>query len=207
MNNSQRVSWFIDGPDIFRALSRHSRLKQYQRTGFYQLARYYLDPSQELSDVFLFTHDSKGGHFRRVRGELFFACQKRFGVKIIKERSDLQFIDFKDCSNKHAERDMGAMACEMFFQAYSDTYDRAMLFSSDPALVPAVAAMREMFPTKEIYVVSPPGSACWELYKLSNQMIPVKEQALRRCQLPRYHYDPFDFSTLKEGFVRWLSLT
>src|SRR5690606_35475553 len=104
-----------------------------------QLARYYLNVAEELSDVFLFTYNPDGGHLQRARSELFFASQKRFGVKIIKEQSRQEVLNFQNGSGDPSDRDMGAMACEMSFQAYSDTYVRAMLFSSDRSLVPAVS--------------------------------------------------------------------
>ena len=71
-----------------------------------------------------------------------------------------------------------------FPSAVSNDFDVAILISGDTDLVPAVEAIRNTFPNKQIGVVVPIGRRAKELIDVCDFHMKMKEKHLRTSQFP-----------------------
>jgi len=93
----------------------------------------------------------------------------------------------KLCNNwfiKHVEKqtDVNIVTC-LFKFAIQDTYDRAYIVSGDSDLIPAIKAVKELFPDKEIGIVIPISRCANELKSICDFKIRVRAWALNLCIL------------------------
>ena len=76
------------------------------------------------------------------------------------------------------------IAIQLLRRAYLDEYDRVMIVSGDSDLIPAIRAVKETFPHKEVWSVIPIGRGAKQLRGASDFSMKMKEKHLRTCQLP-----------------------
>lgn len=76
------------------------------------------------------------------------------------------------------------IAIHLFRLAYLDEFDKAILVTGDSDVVPAVEAVKQVFPAKQIGVVIPIGRRAQHLKQIADFSFKMKEKHLRTCQLP-----------------------
>ena len=76
------------------------------------------------------------------------------------------------------------IAIHLLTNAYKDNYDKAVLISGDSDIIPAVKAVKQAFPKKEISLVIPVGGKAHELAKVVGSSVRMKEIHLKTSQLP-----------------------
>ncbi len=78
-----------------------------------------------------------------------------------------------------------SIAIRLLRNAVLDEYDKALLLSNDTDLIPAIRAVKELYPMKSIKVVFPPGRAACESLKLeADEHMRLKLKHLAHNQLP-----------------------
>jgi hypothetical protein len=76
------------------------------------------------------------------------------------------------------------IAVEMLTDAFSDRFDTALLITADSDLVPAVCAIKKLYPSKRVVVAFPPERASAELQKHAHACFPIGRAKFSACQLP-----------------------
>jgi uncharacterized LabA/DUF88 family protein len=76
------------------------------------------------------------------------------------------------------------IAIELFAGAQAEEYDKAILITGDTDIIPAVNAVRRVYPKKQIGVVIPIGRKSEDLKHTCDFHFRMKEAQLARCQFP-----------------------
>lgn len=76
------------------------------------------------------------------------------------------------------------IAIHLFRLAYLGQFDKAILVTGDSDVIPAVEAVKQVFPAKQIGVVIPIGRRAEHLKQTVDFSFRMKEKHLRTCQLP-----------------------
>lgn len=106
------------------------------------------------------------------------------------------------CSAKwlgHEEKETDVnIALELLDLAAQDAYDRALLFSNDSDLAPAVRKVLVRFPNKRITIVAPPFSRqCNELIQSASNKTKIKVHHLEKSLLPEMIFDASGLISVK----------
>ena len=87
--------------------------------------------------------------------------------------------------NDHEEKMTDVnIATEMLTDAFEDKFDTAMLISADSDLVPAIKAIKRLFPEKQIIVFFPPGRYSTQLKKVADYQFTIGRRTLAKSQFP-----------------------
>ncbi|HET9790614.1 MAG TPA: NYN domain-containing protein [Candidatus Angelobacter sp.] len=76
------------------------------------------------------------------------------------------------------------IAVEMITDAHANSFDTALLISADSDLVPAVAAVRRLFPEKRVVVAFPPERFSTELKGMAHASFTIGRAKFANAQLP-----------------------
>jgi uncharacterized LabA/DUF88 family protein len=84
-----------------------------------------------------------------------------------------------------------AFAINVFNDAMTGQFDRAVLVTADSDQIPLVHAIRRSFPEKRITLAAPParGGEARELGSVVHDRTPISVERLRGCPLPRDVHD------------------
>ncbi len=192
----QRVICFIDGLNLFHAISALNRL-ELQWTDLKKLSKVFLKShSEELTEVFYFFA------FADHISESSKKCQKDYiralqltGVTIISGHFKEKNRKCPSCGHRwigHEEKETDVnIALSLLDLAYQNAFDRALLISNDSDLAPAIQMIRKRFPQKRVTTVSPPHYFhSRELIQASSDKTKIKVEQLERCLLPSVLSDP-----------------
>ncbi len=77
-----------------------------------------------------------------------------------------------------------AIATAVLMDAFSDSFDAAIIISGDSDLVPAVRAVRHAHPKKRILVAFPPKRVSKDLKKAASSVLHMNRTKIAAAQLP-----------------------
>lgn len=77
-----------------------------------------------------------------------------------------------------------SIATQMLIDAYEDNCEHFLVVSGDSDLVPAVEAIRNRFPNKEVSMFFPPNRYTRELHQKANRGNTISKRQLEAAQLP-----------------------
>jgi len=194
--NQQRVISFIDGFNLYHAISNLHR-PELKWVDLKALSKVFLKSySEELSQIFYFSAYAE--HVNKQKQE----CQKKY-IRALELRGVIPILgQFKMKNRKcpacdhrwfgHEEKETDVnIALFLLNLAYEDRFDRALVVSNDSDLAPAIRMVRKFFPEKRITTVSPPGLYhSRELMQVSSDKTKIREEHLERCLLPPVVADP-----------------
>jgi uncharacterized LabA/DUF88 family protein len=183
-----RVSFFIDGFNLYHALDNDVNLQRFKWLNFRRLAELYLRGQDTIADIFYFTALAHWDAGKVSRHKLFIQAQESFDVKTIygkfkkvSKRCDVCGKNYKTHEEKQTDVNI---AIKLFEQAKSDTYDNAVILSGDSDQVPAIRATKANFPSKRICVLVPPGRHTKLLQQEADLYSKIKPQQLASALLP-----------------------
>jgi hypothetical protein len=76
------------------------------------------------------------------------------------------------------------IAVEMLVDAHRDRFDSAVIVSADSDLVPAVVALKQLYPTKRVLAFFPPGRGSERLDQEVHGKRRIRQWVIQACQLP-----------------------
>jgi uncharacterized LabA/DUF88 family protein len=186
----RRVIVYIDGFNLYFGL----KAMNWKRSYWLDYPRYANVLAASLTDVVLvstkyFTARVKSPADKVKRqGNYLDALTLRGNIEII--YGDYREEDFQctgcnrpNFKDKEKQTDV-SIAVELIMDAYRDQFDVAILISGDSDLVPAIKAVKEINPQKQIIACFPPKRHSKEIKRLTNGEIHINEIDLRNCQLP-----------------------
>ena len=197
MQSSKRTIFFIDGLNVYHAI-KNSRFNQYKWLDYWELAKKFTGQKDRLKGVLYFTAYSVWDNEKIKRHKRLVLANRDQGVDVIFGRFRRVTKNCRQCRKKYQtfeeKRTDVNIAIHLLTNAYKDNYDKAVLISGDSDIIPAVQAVKQAFPEKEISLVIPVGGKAHELAQVIGSSVRMKEVHLRTSQLP-------NTVTLKNGVI------
>jgi uncharacterized LabA/DUF88 family protein len=183
-----RIKFFIDGFNVYHALEREASYHKYKWLDYSKLASLFVRRQDQIVDVLYFTALANWDVQKVNRHKIFISALKFKGVKVI--LGQFQRVE-KRCRNCHQhyytfeekKTDVN-IAVELFKSAVRDEFDTAIIISGDSDLVPAVEAVKTLFPAKKVGVVIPINWRAVLLKQVCDFHMKMKEKHLKASLLP-----------------------
>lgn len=187
-----RISFFIDGFNVYHSLIYKGKYVKYLWLDYYALAqRYARKLKGSIVDVYYFSALAYWNQEKVQRHLLFIGALKSRGIKVVmgnfKEKDRFcnncrQFV----MSREEKQTDVN-IALYLLNEAYNDSYDTAMIMTNDTDLIPAIEMLRRIFPKKKIGVLFPINRSSHELIQTCSFFRYTKPADFSQCQFP----DPY----------------
>lgn len=187
MQQPKRVNFYVDGFNLYYGLKAanygHCRWLDIEK-----LANTLKFNFHTLNRVKYFTSRIGNNETKSQRQKAYLNALLTTRIEIIYGEFRTNWMDCKQCTNgwwdsKEKKTDVN-IAVNLILDAYKDDYDEAIVISGDSDLVPGIAAVREMFPNKEVRVAFPPTHESAELKKAANGSFLIGRKKLEDSQLP-----------------------
>lgn len=188
MTAGTRSAVYVDGFNLYFGL----KSKGWRHLYWYDVGRLAVQvvrPPSSLRAVHYFTARISGPEPKRLRQSKFLeangvrgTCKIHFGSYRTAE------VTCPSCGHTplvptEKKTDVN-IAVQVLADAFFDLYDQAVLVSADADLVPAVEAVKALFPSKRVIVGFPPGRYSKELAQSAHGSFHVSRVHLQRSQLP-----------------------
>jgi uncharacterized LabA/DUF88 family protein len=184
-----RVAVFIDGFNVYHALSDNPNYRRFKWLDYWKLAERYLLQNDRLVKVLFFTAYAYWTRDRVQRHRRLVKAQIERGVEVVfgKFRERQKYCNV--CSNSytgHEEKRTDVnIAVKLLQLAYRNDYDKAIIITGDSDIVPAIEAVRSTFPGKRVGVVVPIGRRADEIKQAADFSILMTRDDLLGSLLPQ----------------------
>lgn len=182
----KRVSIFIDGFNLYHSLNDVNSYNKYKWLNLEKFSKCFIESKDTIIDIFYFTAYATWDPSKLARHRLYVAALRLVNVKTV--FGAFRCID-QTCRKCHQtyqtfreKRTDVNIAIKLFQTAITDMWDKALIVSGDSDLIPAIEAIKGVFPTKRIGVVIPIGRRAEELKQTVDFHRKVKEKHLSTCQ-------------------------
>ncbi len=199
MQKCNRTLFLIDGFNVYHAI-KTPRLGKYRWLNYWKLARRFLKPNDQLDGVLYFTAYPPWNINKRNRHERLISANQFYGVQVVlgKFRRVTRKCRVRKCRRNYKtyeeKRTDVNIAVQLLKNAHQNNYDKAVLISGDSDIIPAVEAVKQAFPNKQISLVIPINGQARELKQAIGSSMQMKEHHLKTSQLP-------EKVTLQNGIV------
>lgn len=183
----ERVISFIDGFNMYHSLL-DAGLNGCKWLNYHELSKAFLKSSQTLAGVYYFSALAPWDQDKANRHKLYIRALRFAGVEVVLGKFKIVTRNCRACGNKfqtfeEKETDVN-IAVNMVKLALMDEFDKALLFSGDSDLVPAIKAVKSVAPHKEIHVVIPFKRSAVDLRNQCDESSKIKLAHLQRNQFP-----------------------
>jgi uncharacterized LabA/DUF88 family protein len=178
-----RVSFFIDGFNVFHSLDSEKIYHKYKWLDLSSLAKCFVSSKDTVVDIYYFTSYAEWEPAKKARHQLLIRALTMKGVKIVFGKFKLRDKKCRLCHKTYQtfeekQTDVN-ISIKLFQCAHNDTFDTAILMTGDSDIVPAIIAVKETFPAKRIGLVIPIGRSAEEIKKACDFHMKMKEKHLR----------------------------
>jgi len=182
-----RVAVFIDGFNLYHSLDElgQDRLKWLDLTG---LSRSFLKAEEHLVSVCYFSALSTWDQAKQDRHKRYLRALELTGVKVVLGKFKDRNRTCRICgarSREHEEKRTDVnIAVSLLTGAIRDDYEVAVLISGDTDLIPALHAVKSLFPQKRIGIVFPLKRHTGEMEQAVDFSETIKVTTLEASRLP-----------------------
>ncbi|MHC4290471.1 MAG: NYN domain-containing protein [Planctomycetota bacterium] len=181
-----RYCFYIDGFNMYYALNR--KYPQFKWLNYHQLAKSTLLAQDKLETVYYFSAYVKWKATNYKRHRDYIKALRWAGVEFIPGRFKNKDIRCHLCKKSfitHEEKQTDVnIAIRLLADAVEDRYDRAVIVSADSDLTPAILAVRRLFPEKQVGVMFPIDSNCFDLRQEADFRLKMSQKRLQTSQFP-----------------------
>jgi uncharacterized LabA/DUF88 family protein len=181
-----RVVYFFDGFNFFHSINEHDRTLLW--LDYVKLARVLTPKSKSVEKVVLFTAYATWKPASCKRHKLYLSALRAKGIEIVWGKFYKKPRTCHKCHqtfNTHEEKQTDVnLAVNLLSWAIKDKFDEIVLGTADSDLIPAILAMNDLFPEKNVKILFPIGRNSIDLRALPNDVMTTKEKTLKSCQLP-----------------------
>ena len=187
-----RVFFFIDGFNLYHSIDdlakKFPRYNRYKWLNLRELSNSFLSKSQKLEDVYYFSALATWNNEKTHKHEIYIKALQSTNVNIVMEKFKRKSIDCKKCKSKifkpeEKQTDVN-IATYLFKHAVLGSYDIAYILTGDSDIIPAVKAVKELFPTKLINLIIPIARQADELKSVCDRHMKMKEHHLKNSRFP-----------------------
>jgi hypothetical protein len=184
----KRVIAYIDGFNLYFGLKSQNWQKYYW-LNVHGMAESLLKPDQELVCTKYFTSHVTGNPQKQKRQSDFLeAIQTVPSVMVYYGKYQLNPRTCRNCGVEDVVPNEKMtdvnIAVELLSDAFTDSFDVALLVSADSDLVAPVKKVRSLFPTKRILTCFPPGRYSTDLKDATGISIKIGRAIFSRNQFP-----------------------
>lgn len=181
-----RVSFFIDGFNLYHALDENPYYHKYKWLNLSKLSQCFVTHNDKITDIFYFTTYTTWNPEKLSRHQKYVKALECVGIKTIfgsfKSKTRTCRICHKTYKTFEEKQTDVNIAIQLFQTAIKDMWDRAIILSGDSDLIPAIQATKTTFPSKQIYVIIPIGRRAEELKNVADFHMKLKRKHLETCQ-------------------------
>jgi uncharacterized LabA/DUF88 family protein len=194
--NKRRVVFFVDGFNLYHAIDDLDRDPQTKRNrndkhflkwlDLYSLANALIKPKEErITQGFYFSaHPHWLSKEAQHRHRVYLSALRSSGVTPIMGRFKKNLQNCPKCKHQwhsHHEKESDVnLAVWLVKLAFENAFDKAIVFTADTDLAPAIREVRESFPAKEVKVAIPE--------KRLNRSSALEHAASGRIRLTESHF-------------------
>ncbi len=182
-----RARFYIDGFNLYFGLM-NSGYKDCKWLDIKSLCMKLMNKEHDLFGVKYFTSSVKNDLAKKKRQDVYIEALYSSEVDIYwgQFRSELQKCEI--CGNdywqlKEKKTDVN-IATQLMVDTYKNEFDVAYVISGDSDLVPPIKHIREIFPSKQIFIAFPPSRTSDELKLYANSSFKIGYKKLKDCQFP-----------------------
>lgn len=184
----ERVIAYVDGYNLYYGL-REKNWQRYYWLNIQALAMQLLKPDQMLVTTKYFTTIVKHPDERRRRQATFLEALQTLGDFHIYYGHFLSdTVVCRQCGHTyqthHEKMTDVNLAVELMADAFTDSFDLALLVSADSDLTGLVRTVRRLFGHKRIVVAFPPARVSKQLQKAADGCTHISRNALAKSQFP-----------------------
>jgi len=184
----ERVIAYVDGYNLYYGL-RSKGWKRFYWLNIQQLIQQLLKPDQTLSGVKYFTTVVNQPEDRRRRQQTFLdALHTLRDFQIFYGQFLAETIKCRNCGHTyttyHEKMTDVNISVELIQDAFQDKFDTAFLVSADSDLVPPIKTVQNIFKSKKIVAVFPPGRVSYALKQNANGFIHIGRSELAKSIFP-----------------------
>lgn len=179
-----RYSFYVDGFNMYYALNR--KYPHLKWLNYYRLAESVLLSHDILEQVNYFSAYITWKPDNHKRHQNYVTALRWAGVDFVPGRFKDKEIRCHCCRKTfktHEEKQTDVnIALRLLSDAFEDKYDRAVIVSADSDLMPAILAVRRLFPNKEVGVMFPIDSNCFDLRQEADFKFKMSKKRLQDSQ-------------------------
>ncbi len=183
-----RVSFFIDGFNVYHSLKSNDNYHKYLWLDYRKLLKNYLRKIDALADIYYFSAYAHWIQDRVKRHRMMIDIWKNTGILPIMgnfKEKDRYCTICRSWFKGHEEKQTDVnIAIHLIKEAYENNYDTAILFTNDTDLIPAIRMLKSSFPKKRVGVLFPIDRWSSELSKECHFWRKTKKKALAKSILP-----------------------
>ncbi len=181
-----RYCFYVDGFNMYYALKR--KYPHFKWLNYYQLAKSILLAHDKLEHVCYFSAYITWKPDKHKRHQDYVTALRSTGVEFVPGRFKNKNTCCHLCQRTfktHEEKQTDVnIAIRLLADAVEDKYDRAVIISADSDLTPAILAVRRLFPEKQVGVMFPIDSNCFDLRQEADFKFKMSQKLLRASQFP-----------------------
>jgi uncharacterized LabA/DUF88 family protein len=183
-----RVIFLIDGFNFYHSLISEGRFHKYKWIDYSELVKFFVTSKDQIVDIMYFTSYAFWDQEKKKRHKILIDALRLKGVKIVFGKFKMRDKECRICKSTYRipeekQTDIN-IAVKLLESAINDEFDTAILVTADSDLVPAVDALKRIFPAKRIGLLIPIGRSSIELENICDFKARVKEKHLKSSQLP-----------------------
>lgn len=183
-----RVITYIDGFNLYFGL-RAKNWRRYMWLDLWEFSHGLLLDHQVLQHAKYFTSRVRGNVGKQQRQSAYLdALSTLKNVTIFWGRYQPDQKQCQKCGhysyNPQEKKTDVNIATQLLCDAFHDRFDTAIVVSGDADLVPAIEALKELFPKKRVVVAFPPERYSSELAGRADAFMNIFESKFRRSLLP-----------------------
>ncbi len=183
-----RVSFFIDGFNVFHSLDSKQAYHKYKWLDYSALAKCFVSSNDTITDVYYFTAYAEWDPPKKARHQLLVRALILKGVKIVFGKFKIRDKHCRIChKNYHTFEEKQTdvnISIKLFQCAHDDAFDTGILVTGDSDILPAVLAVKQSFPAKRIGLIIPIGRSAEEMKNACDFHMKMREKHLRDSQFP-----------------------
>lgn len=183
----KRVAAFVDGFNLYHSLEDLGSPKT-KWLDLQGLVRSTLKPDEELVSVSYFTAYATWDDEKAARHKKYIRALELTGVRVVLGKFKRKNRTCRECGARTVEREEKRtdvnIAIHFLRAAFLDEFDLAIVVSGDTDLIPAIDAVKQLFPTKRVGILFPMNRHTSEMEQSADFSETLKLTALLSHLLP-----------------------
>ena len=178
-----RITFFIDGFNLFHALDNNHLYHKYKWLDLTKLSKCFVTKKDKIENIYYFTALATWSQSKMKKHKKYIKALELNNINVIygEFRKKDKFCPlckrtYKTFEEKQTDVNI---AIQLFELAIKDKYDTAIIISGDSDLIPSIQAVKTTFPNKNIGIVIPIGRRAELLKQICDFHIKMKEKHLR----------------------------
>lgn len=158
-----KIEVFVDGFNLYYGMLGSNKTQTYRKTLWFDLksfvSKYVIKENDILENIYYFTARPVGDVEKNKRHSLYCKALENSGVNVVYGKYKTKMLYCQNCkkyfkSFEEKETDVN-IALYLLKRGIKNGYDKAILFSGDSDLAPAIENAQILFPHKEYQVMFP----------------------------------------------------